>query len=217
MKRWLGLVVGMVVLVVTATPLLADEAIEGRAGRAELRFMQGMIDHHQMALDMADDCLTNAASADLKTLCQAVIDAQSAEISQLQSWLKDWYGLVYNPVSMAVMMQFMPEDMTVDGVMLGGMVERTGHSSMGHGGMPAGMDPPMMMGMMAGLSRLKGQNYDVAWMEAMIDHHDDALHMAERLLERGEHPILLDLARQIIADQTAEMDTLEVMIAALAG
>ncbi|MBI5666840.1 MAG: DUF305 domain-containing protein [Chloroflexi bacterium] len=207
----------LLVMVAAVTTVLADEQAEGRAGRAEMRFMQGMIDHHQMALDMAEDCLANAAGDELKTLCQAVIDAQSAEIRQMQAWLKDWYGIVYNPVSMATMMQFMPEDMTVDGVMLGGMVENAGHGAMGHGGMPEGMDPPMMMGMMAGLSRLEGQEYNVAWMEAMIDHHDDALNMAERLLQRGQHDELLALARQIIADQTAEIKTLEGMIEKQSG
>lgn len=217
MKQWFRVVGLMVLVVLAVTPLMADEAAEGRAGRAEVRFLQGMIDHHQMALDMAEDCLTNAAADDLKAVCQTVIDAQSGEISRMQVWLKDWYGLLYNPVSMATMMQFMPEDMTIDGIMLGGMVESAGHNGMGHGGMPAGMDPPMMMGMMAGLSRLDGEAYDMAWMEAMIDHHDDALHMAERLLERGEHQDLLDLARQIIADQTAEIDMMEARIAELSG
>ena len=207
--KWFGL---MLVLVLAVTPLLADEPAAGRAGRAEVRFMEGMIDHHQMALDMAEDCLVNAVTDELKTMCQDVIDAQSGEISQMQAWLKGWYGLVYNPVSMAMMMQFMPADMTVDGVMLGGMAESAGHGGMGHGGMPAGMDPPMMMGMMAGLSRLEGQEYEIAWMEAMIDHHDDAIHMSERLLARGEHQELLDMAQQIITDQTAEIESMEAMI-----
>lgn len=207
--KWFGL---MLVLVLAVTPLLADEPAAGRAGRAEVRFMEGMIDHHQMALDMAEDCLVNAVTDELRTMCQDVIDAQSGEISQMQAWLKGWYGLVYNPVSMAMMMQFMPADMTVDGVMLGGMAESAGHDGMGHGGMPAGMDPPMMMGMMAGLSRLEGHEYEIAWMEAMIDHHDDAIHMSERLLARGEHQELLDMAQQIITDQTAEIATMEAMI-----
>lgn len=84
--------------------------------------------------------------------------------------------------------------------------------------MPEGVftDPPMMMGMMAGLNRLEGTEYDIAWMEAMIDHHDDAIRMAERLLERvpeGEgHAELRSLAEQIIADQTAEIEALESLI-----
>jgi uncharacterized protein (DUF305 family) len=76
-------------------------------------------------------------------------------------------------------------------------------------------DPPMMMGMMAGLSRLSGSAYDIAWLEAMIDHHDDALHMAERILKRAEHKELRTLAESILRDQSAEIAMMEAMIEAL--
>jgi hypothetical protein len=35
-------------------------------------------------------------------------------------------------------------------------------------------DMPLMMGMMSGLSKLEGKEYEIAWLEAMIDYHDDA-------------------------------------------
>lgn len=188
----------MVVLSVFA-PALADGPIEGRSGRAELRYMEGMIDHHQMAVDMANDCLAKASSDDLKTICQNIIDAQTAEIAQLQEWLLSWYNVQYDPVPM----------MADDG--MGGM----DHGNMD--GMPH-TDPAMMMGMMAGLNRVEGVEYDIAWAESMIDHHDDAIHMSERLLARipeGEgHADLRTLAETIIEDQTAEIETLENLIAA---
>lgn len=180
----------------------ADGPTEGRAGRAELRYMEGMIDHHQMAVDMANDCLAKATAEDLKTMCQSIIDAQTAEIAQMQAWLLSWYNVQYVPVPM------MAED---DG--MGGM----DHSAMDHGSM-AYTDPAMMMGMMAGLNRVEGVVYDIAWAESMIDHHDDALHMSERLLARipeGEgHTDLRTLAETIIKDQSAEIETLENLIAA---
>jgi len=89
-----------------------------------------------------------------------------------------------------------------------------------HGGTTAsGMmtDMPMMMGMMAGLDRLEGIDYDLAWLEAMIDHHDDALHMSERILEVAEHDALRSLAEQIIAAQTAEIESMEALIAELSA
>lgn len=54
----------------------------------------------------------------------------------------------------------------------------------------------------------------------MIDHHDDAIHMSERLLSRaGEegHTELRDLAKKIITDQSAEIEQMETMITSLAG
>lgn len=192
--------IALILSVVASPATLADGPIEGRSGRAELRYMEGMIDHHQMALDMANDCLAKATSEDLKTICQSIIDAQTAEIAQLQEWLLNWYNVQYAPVPM--------------------MTEDDGMGGMDHGGME-GMphtDPPMMMGMMAGLNRFEGVEYDIAWAESMIDHHDDAIHMSERLLSRlGDvdgHADLRALAEKIIEDQSAEIETLEGLIAA---
>lgn len=63
----------------------------------EIRFMQNMIDHHQMAVMMAEQCVNNAAHDELKTLCQNVITKQTYEIQEMQSWLRNWYGINYEP------------------------------------------------------------------------------------------------------------------------
>ncbi|MBC8099915.1 MAG: DUF305 domain-containing protein, partial [Armatimonadetes bacterium] len=63
--KYLWITITFVVLSLTfkAAPIaLADTPVEGRAGRAELRFLEGMIDHHQMALDMGNDCLAKATT-----------------------------------------------------------------------------------------------------------------------------------------------------------
>jgi uncharacterized protein (DUF305 family) len=176
------MVVGL--LMMTTGAFAQSTAPANRAERAELRFLEGMMDHHQMALDMANDCLQKAQDEALRTLCQNVIDAQSAEIAQMQGWLKDWYGVEYAP---------MPMDT---------------HSMPGMS-MP---DPQMMMGMMAGLNQLEGRAYEIAWVESMIDHHDDALHMAERILRQVVHDDLRALANTIIKDQAAEIHALEALL-----
>lgn len=272
----LGFILGLFVLLVAPSFTLADAPIEGRAGRAEVRFLEGMIDHHQMALDMAMDCLNKATSPDLKTLCQNVIDAQSIEIFKMRGWLLAWYYIEYTPMSMMSMSGDMSGmDMTMCQNMemcpmmgdmgdMGGMMDNMmggmgdmqmgsttpapddahqGHhpdgtaapgsmDDMGNMGDMSGMDhskhhpmpyhdPAMMMGMMAGFNRLHGVEYDLAWLESMIDHHDDAVHMSERLLNRvaeGEgHAELRELAQNIITAQTAEIDQMEAMITALSA
>lgn len=218
MKR-LWLILGLIVLTFSAfaaPAVLADGPSEARIGRAEMRFMQGMIDHHQMALDMANDCLAKAVTESVRTLCQNVIDEQSAEISTMQTWLQAWYGITYTPMSMTEMMDMMGmDDMMMGGdPMPGGMMEMPG---MGHNMM---VDPPMMMGMMAGLSQLEGVEYEIAWLESMIDHHDDAINMSERLLRRlGEsgHPELRELAQNIIDAQTAEIESIDQLIVELSA
>ncbi len=184
--------------------VLADTPVDGRIGRAEVRYMEGMIDHHQMAIDMALDCLARTDVADALTeVCQAVVDAQQPEIEQMQSWLLDWYNIDYAPVSMADMM--------------GNEMDGMDHGEMNMSGMPA-TDPALMMGMFAGFNRLEGADYEVAWFEAMVDHHDDAVHMSERLLERDAnqtgHAELRTLAQDIITAQTDEINSYEALIAA---
>jgi uncharacterized protein (DUF305 family) len=201
---WIVALLGLLTFVLPSVS--AGEPTEGRAGRAEMRFLEGMSDHHQMALDMANDCINKAESADVQALCQAVIDAQTPEIEQMQAWLLDWYNIDYAPVPM----MDMAEEDSMEGM------DHGGHGDMAMDNQPA-TDPAMMMGMMAGLNRLEGADYEMAWLESMIDHHDDAIHMAERILERAQHPELIQLAENIISAQSAEIQTMETMIAAMGG
>jgi uncharacterized protein (DUF305 family) len=185
----------------------AEGPVNGRAGRAELRFLEGMIDHHQMALDMANDCLAKASTDGVRTLCQNIIDAQTAEIVTMQEWLLTWYNVAYTPIPMAA---------PTEGESMEGM-DHGGHTMEGE----PFTDPAMMMGMFAGFNRLEGLEYEIAWLESMIDHHDDAIHMSERLLARlpeaTGHAELLALAETIITDQTAEIDQMETLLADLVG
>lgn len=80
MKRVLVALLAVVILLVLAPGFLAEGPATDRSGRAEVRFLEGMIDHHQMALDMAADCLNKAATELVRTLCQNIIDAQTKEI-----------------------------------------------------------------------------------------------------------------------------------------
>ena len=71
------------------------------------------------------------------------------------------------------------------------------------------------MGMMAGLDRLEGRAYEIAWLEAMINHHTSAIDMAGHILKQAEHKDLRDLAQHIIDRQTAEVAMMENLIASL--
>lgn len=198
-----GVMLILFVALALAVPVaLADGPVTGRGARAEVRYMEGMIDHHQMALDMAEDCLAKVETESLRVVCQGVIDAQTAEIETLRGWLSEWYGIEYAPMAMSELMELM------------GLAPSAG-MEMGHGDHTTNplTDMPLMMGMMSGLDRVEGAEYEVAWLEAMIDHHDDAVHMSERILERAEHEELRALAQQIIDDQTAEIEQMESMLA----
>lgn len=57
-------------------------------GLADRGFLEGMIPHHQDALNMSQPCLSKAARPELKQFCQSVIEAQSTEIKQFETWLE---------------------------------------------------------------------------------------------------------------------------------
>jgi uncharacterized protein (DUF305 family) len=55
-------------------------------------FLRMMIPHHQLAIDMARDALTNAQHDELKGLAREIIVGQSAEITEMEGYLRAWYG-----------------------------------------------------------------------------------------------------------------------------
>ncbi|MFM2309724.1 MAG: hypothetical protein RLY87_1846 [Chloroflexota bacterium] len=59
-----------------------DEAIP-----YDVRWITAMIDHHKGAVTMAQEALTKAEHAELKTLSTAIIEAQNTEIAQMEAWL----------------------------------------------------------------------------------------------------------------------------------
>ena len=79
-------------------PTASTPASTQSAQNFEVKFMTGMIDHHQMAIEMAEICLQKATHEELKAMCRNIIAAQSAEIEEMQSWLQDWYGISYEPM-----------------------------------------------------------------------------------------------------------------------
>lgn len=71
--------------------------LEGKTGDAfDKAFITEMIMHHQGAVDMAEAALKDAKHPEIKTMANAIISAQTTEISQMKAWLKDWYGEEYN-------------------------------------------------------------------------------------------------------------------------
>ncbi|GAB4196224.1 MAG: DUF305 domain-containing protein [Roseiflexaceae bacterium] len=54
-------------------------------------FIDSMIVHHQAAIDMSNQALKESQRDEIKTLAQAVIAAQQAEVAQLYGWRKSWY------------------------------------------------------------------------------------------------------------------------------
>jgi len=78
------------------------------------------------------------------------------------------------------------------------------------------MDDHSMHGMMTdddfdALSATAGVDFERMWLQMMIEHHEGAIIMSEKVLGDGKHPRVRELAEAIIAaqrDEIARMNTL---------
>jgi len=79
-----------------------------------------------------------------------------------------------------------------------------GHGQMGHGSMgmvSGGMARQMVM--------KKGKYSDKAFIDAMVPHHQGAIAMAEVALKNAEHEEIIQLSRNIVSSQQAEIEDLK--------
>ncbi len=57
---------------------------------ADVTFAQGMIPHHQQAIEMSNMALTQAGGGAVKDLAERIKQAQQPEIDQMTGWLSSW-------------------------------------------------------------------------------------------------------------------------------
>lgn len=53
------------------------------------RFLEHMIEHHRGAIDMAEDAIRDGADPELRTLLDAIVTAQEAEIAEMEAILAE--------------------------------------------------------------------------------------------------------------------------------
>ena len=57
----------------------------------DAQFIDSMIEHHQGAVTMAEQVLIEAEHAELRTMADAIIAAQTHEIAAMTTWRQTWY------------------------------------------------------------------------------------------------------------------------------
>ena len=179
--RYLPLTLMAMLLVIGAMAARA-QAQATASTDPDLRFLDGMIAHHQRAIDEATAIEPKARRPEVKQLAAEIIKAQAAEIKQMREWRRAWFP---NAPQAAAPSGGMP----MGGGAMGGM-----H----HGGMP--------MGTPAGAAPA---DPDVAFIEMMIPHHQAAVAMSREILDTTKRPELQQLARNIIRDQQREVAQME--------
>ena len=71
-----------------------SSGINGKTGDAfDKAFLSEMIVHHQGAVEMAKQAITNAKHQEIKDLATAIIVSQNKEIADMKTWQKSWYNL----------------------------------------------------------------------------------------------------------------------------
>lgn len=74
------------------------------------------------------------------------------------------------------------------------------------GGMSMGSSMNQMMGSMDDKS---GYDFDKAFIDAMIIHHEGAIKMAQQAEHRAQHQEIKDLSKNIIRAQTTEIEQMQ--------
>jgi uncharacterized protein (DUF305 family) len=145
----------------------------------EPAFMAGMIPHHAAAVAMARLELAHGTHPELKAMARDIITAQNTEIEQMTGWLRQWYGLT-------------PEQAPDRApAMVRQMQDR--------------MDQQMQMMTTMLASAPAGPDFDRAFLQAMIPHHEMAVIEAGKVADRMGHPALATMAGDIVSSQKSEI------------
>lgn len=155
----------------------------------DVSFAQGMIPHHQQAVQMAELAADRASSAQVKDLASRIQKAQDPEIETMSGWLKAWGEDV--PSAMP------------------GMDHSGGHSGGSDGSDVAGM---MDQKEMDELAKASGKDFDTMFLTMMVEHHEGAVEMATTEKEQGRYGPAKKLADAVITAQTAEIEEMNKLL-----
>ncbi len=149
---------------------------------ADVEFAQGMIAHHEQAIEMSEIALdpNRSAGAEVIDLATRIQAAQEPEIEQMTAWLTA-----------------AGEPLTMD---------------MSEGHDMSDMDGMMTAEQMDALAAATGADFDQMWLEMMIAHHEGAISQSETVKANGSNPDVLALADQIITAQQAEIAEMQTLL-----
>jgi uncharacterized protein (DUF305 family) len=161
------------------------------AASLDQQYIDMMVPHHESAVAMAELAMERSQRSELQEFAAEIIAVQSTEIAQLRTWRMEWFGSEETPPMSAMpMLQGMSMDMP-------------GHDM--HG---ATMD------MEQDIRKLESaSDFDRAFLEAMIVHHEMAVEASEIVVAGEVRAEIKTLAEGVIADQRAEIQQMEAWLA----
>ncbi len=174
----------------------ASQLASSKYTDADVAFMQGMIVHHQQAVDMAKLVDDRTNNEEVVVIAGRILSSQTDEIKFMNEWLET------------------RGEKTVMANMDHANMDHSKHAMVDHSQM-AGMASPAQM---AALAAAKGTDFDRQFLTLMIAHHEGAIDMVESLLDQpgsASDPILFRFVGDIEADQTSEIDRMDEILAGL--
>jgi uncharacterized protein (DUF305 family) len=166
-------------------------AVDVTALEFDLLFLDAMIPHHQMAVEMAMVARERAEHPELREFADNVISVQQAEIDTMREWRESWYSYV-PPLT---------EQQLIDGM--------TAKLSDSPGvGAPAGVDEMGMEHMVADMTELcaTADDFDLAFIDLMLGHHSSAIVLGQEAFNRAVHPETREMGSTIAIAQQFEVD-----------
>ena len=158
---------------------------------ADVRFMTDMIAHHAQAVVMSRLAPTRGADPGVQTAAARIINAQLDEIATMQDWLRQRGQPAPAP-------------------------DLEGTHAHGHGGGHAGVPGMLTPEQLDELARARGAEFDRLFLTYMIEHHRGAVIMVQELFATdggAQGASVFKLASDIQADQTVEIERMELMLA----
>ena len=175
---------------------ISSEANVYSAG--DIMFAQMMIPHHEQALEMSLIALDRSTVEEVRGLAQQIYDGQGPEIEQMKGWIDSARGSTG-------MFHEMPDGSLMPNDMTGGTM-MDGHSM---AGMASDSD-------LAKLGSLDSPEFDVLFLQLMIEHHKGALEMVQ-MIENSSNAEAMALAEQIVAAQKLEIDEMTRLLESLSN
>lgn len=184
---------------VAATVLVTGCGSSDTHNDADVAFAQQMVPHHEQAVTMSDLALEpdRGASAEVRALAEQIGSAQDSEIEQMNGWLEEW-----------------GEDGAGSEHGGHGAEHGDGHDGGGHDD-GAGHEGMLTEEQLDELASATGAEFDALWLTSMIEHHEGAITMAQRVVDDGQDPDVRDLAEQIVQVQQDEIEDMRAIVSSL--
>lgn len=179
--------------------------------KGDIDFMTGMIHHHAQAIVISRWAVSHGADAAVQRLTARIINAQTDEITLMQTWLKD-------------RLQPVPAVDSTGAVTM--PAAAGGHDMHAHMGHDMGSAGSMMMPGMLSDAQLKtldaarGPEFDRLFLTYMILHHRGAVTMVKQLFVQdgaGQDETVFKFANDVEVDQTTEVNRMFQMLLTVGG